>query len=78
MTGWTTTLLIFRVRMQGFKETGLPASIYFGILATVIKRLWAQIESDSGITVTDAVLATTHLEAIYEDDVEDICENVGF
>jgi hypothetical protein len=60
------------------KKGGLPASIEVGILATVIKELRAQIESDLKITVSDAVLTTTHLEAIYEDDFEDICENAGF
>jgi len=63
---------------RALKKAGLPASIEVGILATVIKELRAQIESELKITVSDAVLATTHLEAIYEDDVEDICENAGF
>ena len=63
---------------RALKKVGLPASTDVGILATVIKNLRAKIEFDLDITVTDAVLATTHLEAIYEDDVEDICENAGF
>jgi hypothetical protein len=57
------------------KKAGLPASYHVGVLATVIKELRFQIESDLKITVSDAALATPHLEALYQDDVEDICEN---
>jgi hypothetical protein len=60
------------------KRAGLPATADVGILATVIKKLRSQIESDLKITVSDATLTTTHLVALYKDDVEDICEHVGF
>jgi len=60
------------------KKVGLPATADVGILATVIKKLRSQIESDLKITVSDATLTTTHLEALYQDDVEDICEYAGF
>lgn len=60
------------------KKAGLPASPDVGALATVIKELRSQIESELKITISDATLTTTHLEALYQDDVEDICENAGF
>lgn len=60
------------------KKLGLPASSDVGALSTVIKTLKAQIESDLRITVEDATLTTTHLQALYIDDVPDICEYVGF
>lgn len=60
------------------KKAGLPASADVGVLASVIKKLRSQIESDLKITVSDATLATIHLEALYQDDVEDICEYAGF
>jgi len=60
------------------KKAGLPASFDVGVLATVIKKLRFEIESDLKITVSDAALAIPHLEALYQDDVEDICENAGF
>jgi hypothetical protein len=41
-------------------------------------KLRSQIESDLKITVSDATLTTTHLVALYQDDVEDICEQAGF
>jgi len=63
---------------RALKEAGLPASSDVGILAAVIKKLRSQIESDLKITISDATLTTTHLDALYQDDVEDICENAGF
>ena len=60
------------------KKAGLPASYDVGILAGVIKDLRSQIEADLKITVVDATLTTTHLEALYQDDVEDVCEHAGF
>jgi hypothetical protein len=59
------------------KKAGLPASADVGALATVIKKLRLQIESDLKITVSDATLASPHLVALYQDDVQDICENAG-
>lgn len=56
------------------KKAGLPASHDVGVLSGVIRELRSQIESDLGITISDATLTTTHLEALYQDDVEDICE----
>ena len=68
-----------RVLARGaLKKAGLPASIEVGIPASVVKEVRAQIEFDSNITVVDAVLATTHLVAIYEDGIVDICEIAGF
>jgi hypothetical protein len=63
---------------RALKKAGLPASPDVGVLATVIKKLRSRIESDLKITLSDATLTTTHLEALYQDDVEDICENAGF
>lgn len=60
------------------KKAGLPASHDVGVLAGVIKDLRGKIESQLGIAVTDATLTVPHLEALYQDDVEDICENAGF
>ena len=54
------------------------ASYDIGVLATVIKKLRFQIESGLKIAVSDAALAIPHLKALYQDDVEDICENAGF
>lgn len=68
-----------RVLARGAKKkAGLPASADVGVLAAVIKELKAQIESDLKIIVKDATLTTMHLEALYQDDVADICENAGF
>jgi hypothetical protein len=60
------------------KKAGLPASPDVGVLATVIKSLRSQIEADLHITVSDSTLAAPNLEALYQDDVSDICEYVGF
>jgi len=43
------------------KKAGLPATPEVGILATVIKKLRSQIESDLKITVSDGTLTTTTL-----------------
>jgi hypothetical protein len=63
---------------RALKKAGLPASIDVGILSSVIKELRHQIESDLKITVKDATLTTPHLAALYQDDVQDICEYAGF
>jgi hypothetical protein len=60
------------------KKAGLPATPEVGILATVIKKLRSQIESDLKITVSDGTLTTTHLVALYRDDIFDICDYAGF
>lgn len=60
------------------KKVGLSASDDVGSLATVVKELKSQIESDLKITVANATLSALHLEALYQDDVQDICEYVGF
>jgi hypothetical protein len=60
------------------KKAGLPATPEVGILATVIKKLHSQIESDLKITVSDGTLTNTHLVALYRDDIFDICDYVGF
>jgi hypothetical protein len=67
-----------RVKVRQLRKSlGLPASYDVGILAGVIKELRSQIESDLKITVEDAVLATTHLAALYQDDVQDACSHAG-
>jgi hypothetical protein len=59
------------------KKAGLPATPEVGVLSTVIKKLRSQIESDLKITVSDGTLTTTHLVALYRDDIFDICDYAG-
>lgn len=60
------------------KKIGLPASADVGALASVVKELRSQIESDINIKVENATLAGPHLVALYQDDIQDICDYVGF
>ncbi len=59
---------------KALKKVGLPASPEVGVLGSAVRKLRSQIESELGIHVANAILTTTHLVAMYEDDAEDICE----
>ena len=59
------------------KRAGLPASADVGALATVVLELRHQIESSLGITIADAVVASAHLVALYQDDLYDSCRYAG-
>jgi hypothetical protein len=58
------------------KTLGLPASYEVGVLAQVIQHLRSQLEFDFGISISEAVFTSSHLLALYQDDLEDAAENV--
>ena len=62
---------------MALKTMGLPASYEVGVLAQVIKHLRSQLESDFGISISEAVFTSSHLLALYQDDLEDAAVNVG-
>lgn len=59
------------------KSLGLPASYEVGVLARVIQNLRSQLELDFGIIISEAVFTSSHLLALYQDDLEDAAEYVG-
>ena len=59
------------------KTVGLPASYEVGVLAAVVHHLRSQLESDFGINISEAVFTSSHLIALYQDDLEDVAENLG-
>jgi len=63
---------------QARKKLGLPASKDVGILSTVVQQLRQDIESELGVIIETATVTTTHDIALYQDDVADVCEYVGF
>lgn len=62
---------------MALKTLGLPASYEVGILAQVIRHLRSQLELDFGINISEAVFTSSHLLALYQDDLEDAAANVG-
>jgi hypothetical protein len=67
-----------QLEREARKKVNLPASAEVGALASVLKDLRDKIESELQIVVKDAVIGATHLAALYIDDIQDICEYVGF
>lgn len=59
------------------KSLGLPASYEVGVFARVIQHLRSQLEFDFGISISEAVFTSSHLLALYQDDLEDAAENLG-
>jgi hypothetical protein len=59
------------------KTIGLPASYEVAVLANVIRHLRSKLESDYGISISEAVFTSSHLVALYQDDLEDAAWNVG-
>ncbi|EPE30831.1 hypothetical protein GLAREA_03798 [Glarea lozoyensis ATCC 20868] len=59
------------------RTSGLPASVEVGVLAQTIRHLRSQLESDFSISISEAVFTSSHLLALYQDDMEDIAVNVG-
>ncbi|KAK4208670.1 hypothetical protein QBC37DRAFT_431623 [Rhypophila decipiens] len=63
---------------RALKRVGLPSSGDVGSLSTVIVSLVEQIRSALNITVADAVITSTHLHALYQDDLYDIAQYARF
>ena len=59
------------------KAVGLPASYEVGVLAQVIKHLQLQLETNFGIKISEAVFTSSHLLALYQDDLQDAAFHVG-
>ncbi|KAH0536745.1 hypothetical protein FGG08_006417 [Glutinoglossum americanum] len=66
-----------RAKRQLRKSIGLPATGDVGALSTLIRDLRLKAESDLGIHISSAVIAVSHLVALYQDDVQDAFEYVG-
>ncbi|KAM7197480.1 hypothetical protein V8F20_006625 [Naviculisporaceae sp. PSN 640] len=62
---------------RALKKAGLPASEDVGSLSTVIISLRDQIHSALNISITDAVITSPHLHALYQDDLYDIAQYAG-
>ncbi|RDL37428.1 Uncharacterized protein BP5553_04861 [Venustampulla echinocandica] len=62
---------------MALKTIGLPASYEVGVLAQAIKHLRSQLESDFSISISEAVFTSSHLLALYQDDLEDVAVDVG-
>lgn len=61
---------------MALKAVGLPASYEVGVLAQVIQNLRTELELEFGISISEAVFTSFHLLALYQDDLEDVAENV--
>jgi hypothetical protein len=59
------------------KTAGLPASYEVGILSQLIKDLQSQLEEDFDIVISEAVFTSSHLLALYQDDLEDAAYHAG-
>jgi len=59
------------------KTMGLPASYEVGVLAQVIQHLRSQLEFEFGISISEAGFTSSHLLALYQDDLEDVAQFVG-
>lgn len=59
------------------KVAGLPASYEVGVLAQVIEHLRSQLEADFDISIYEAVFTSSHLVALYQDDLEDAANYTG-
>ncbi|KAI0840948.1 hypothetical protein F5Y06DRAFT_308583 [Hypoxylon sp. FL0890] len=66
-----------RAVRNGLKKLGLPASYDVDVLAGVIKQLRSDLESEYHIRVSEAVFTSTHLLALYQDDLMDMADHVG-
>jgi hypothetical protein len=62
---------------MALKTLRLPASYEVGVLAQAIQHLRSQLEFDFGISISEAVFTSSHLLALYQDDLEDAAENIG-
>ncbi|KAI1142333.1 hypothetical protein F5Y05DRAFT_222803 [Hypoxylon sp. FL0543] len=62
---------------NGLTKVGLPASHDVGILAGVVKQLRSDFESEYHIRVSEAVFTSTHLLALYQDDLMDLADHLG-
>ena len=63
-----------RTKRRALKKVGLPATHEIAVLARVARALLTNIESDYNIKVSSATLAVEHLVALYQDDIEDLCD----
>lgn len=59
------------------KEMGLPASYDVGVLGHVAERIRTKLEETHDIHIDTAVLAGSHLTALYQDDLEDVAAFLG-
>jgi hypothetical protein len=66
-----------RAKRDSRKSIGLPATVDVGVLSKLIQDLRLKAEPDLGIHITSAVMAVSHLVALYQDDVEEAFEYVG-
>ncbi|KAI1409643.1 hypothetical protein F5Y13DRAFT_169735 [Hypoxylon sp. FL1857] len=66
-----------RAVRTALKKLGLPASHDVGVLAGVIKRLRSDLESNYHIHISEAVFTSTHLLALYQDDLMDLADHAG-
>src|SRR5256885_1385785 len=66
-----------RAKREFRKSIGLPATGDVGILSKLIQDLRLKVESDLGIHISSAVMAVSHLVALYQDDVQEAFEYVG-
>ena len=62
---------------EGLLKVGMAPSREVGAIAGVIKDLRKQIETKLGLTVSEAVFATSHLVALYQDDLTDLAKHLG-
>jgi hypothetical protein len=59
------------------KAIGLPATADVGTLAQLIQALRQKAESQLNIHISSAIIAVSHLAALYQDDVKEAFEYVG-
>ena len=59
------------------KAIGLPASSDVGVLAHAAKRLCTKLEETHDIHIDTAVFTTSHITALYKDDMEDVADFLG-
>ncbi|KAI9767436.1 MAG: hypothetical protein M1840_005665 [Geoglossum simile] len=66
-----------RAKRSFRKSIGLPATADVGVLSEVVRALRQKAESDLGIHISSAVMAVSHLVALYQDDVQETFEYIG-
>jgi hypothetical protein len=65
------------IKRAARKAIGLPASPDVGALAQLIRSLRQKAESELKIHILSAVIAVSHLVALYQDDVKEAFEYLG-
>lgn len=62
------------MKREARKRAGYPASRDVAVLARLVQSLLSEVGLELGIKVSSVTIAVEHLVAVYQDDVEDLCD----